>query len=510
MKQRIKVSLCLITKDEEHCLAACLASVKHLVGEIIVVDTGSADNTVQLAQLAGARVFHFIWTGNFSQARNFGLEQARGDWILVLDADEVLCPVEVEDFDQYLENKTVEGYYLQLNNYIGDGKQMTCDRVVRLFRNKPEYRFVGAIHEQVATSIIKINQGQGLVPAPLVIDHYGYLAAVISKKNKFWRNTTIIAKELRNTPQDPFLFFALALEYYQKGQIDQGLPYLERALTLMTGCEGYFEDVLLNTAIGLWHLKRWQALLDFAQKSLLMVPQHKDLLLLRGFANLALQRYPAAANDLENSIADDGSSLLPHDKILSLTGDAYNLSGEYEKAATLYFLALQRNNCFLYPLTQILDFIQKKYINWDCNRLYTFCSLEKKDSLWRELLEHHEVPLAMVILLLEIYQVSSTVETGMPLTRLTEELLTVVTQLVPLCGNTSAIEYIFIATREIDTYAFFIEQGYDCSYFMARERISILLADLLLLTMKSCSPRLATPSLTTGGDQSFPLRKEQL
>lgn len=489
MRKRLKVSLCMITKDEEHCLLSCLNSVKHLVSEMIVVDTGSSDNTVHLSRLAGARVFNFKWTGDFSLARNFCLEQANGDWILVLDADEILAPVEAAEFYNLLHDQTVEGYFLHLNNYIGNGKQITRDKVLRLFRNKTEYRFAGAIHEQVAPSILKANGGNGLANAPLVINHYGYLDTVIKKKNKFKRNISIITRELKNNPQDPFLLYSLALEHYQIGQIDKGVDYLKRALALMKGSEGYFEDVILNTAIGLWQLGRWESLMDFVKKSLLMLPGQRDLLLIKGLANLALKRYPEAAGDMENSIKSGGSNLIPPFKVLSLIGDAYSLSGEYKKAETMYFLALYRNSNSLYPLTQILRLIQREHVHFDCTKLYGFCTVQKKDSLRRELVKANEYHLAMVVLLLEIYHLCTEKNTELPLPQITSDLLTLVKRLAPLCGNVLSLEYIFITTREIDTYALMIGKGYDSSHFMAWRRIGMLIADLLLFTIKRCCPR---------------------
>ncbi len=93
----LRVSLCMIAKDEQEHISGCLESVRGLVDEIIVVDTGSADRTKETARSCGAKVFSFPWTGNFAEARNESLRHATGDWIIFLDADERLNSFGVED-----------------------------------------------------------------------------------------------------------------------------------------------------------------------------------------------------------------------------------------------------------------------------------------------------------------------------------------------------------------------------------------------------------------------------
>lgn len=123
MKGKMRVSLCLIAKDEEEFILSCLNSAKHLVDEIIVVDTGSRDETAGAALAAGARVFNFSWTGDFAAARNFALERAGSDWILVLDADEVLAPVNVEEFGELLFRPRCRGIFPACQQLPGNGQR---------------------------------------------------------------------------------------------------------------------------------------------------------------------------------------------------------------------------------------------------------------------------------------------------------------------------------------------------------------------------------------------------
>lgn len=196
----------MIVQDEEDCLLAALQSVQGITDELIIADTGSRDKTPQLALAMGAKLFNVAWTNNFAEARNFALQQATSDWILVLDADEILESIDPEICSELLSNDQIEGYFLQIRNILDSSEvdqPVFSDQVVRLFRNKPHYRFEGAIHEQVAPSILRANNGNGLASAPLTIHHFGYLKDRLHSKEKFTRNSEIIKKELKRNPLRP-------------------------------------------------------------------------------------------------------------------------------------------------------------------------------------------------------------------------------------------------------------------------------------------------------------------
>ena len=297
----------MIVKDEEEYLLAAIQSVRDLTDEIIIIDTGSTDNTSQLALAAGAILYNLNWTNDFSAARNFALKRASSDWILVLDADEVLESVNPETFHELLNNVQVEGYYFHIKNILGPTLGESHDQVVRLFRNKQIYRFEGAIHEQVVPSILRANNGSGLASAPLTLNHYGYLNDRLQAKDKFSRNSNILTKELEKNPDNPFLLYCLGLEYYQQDSITVGLQHLTKALTRMSGNEGYFEDVLFNIALGYLRLEETIKLIDFLSKALSMYPDQSDFLFLRGTAYLSQTNYDEAAKDFNHLLEIFGS-----------------------------------------------------------------------------------------------------------------------------------------------------------------------------------------------------------
>ncbi|HBV85549.1 MAG TPA: glycosyl transferase [Desulfosporosinus sp.] len=361
MKTKATVSLCMIVKDEEDCLLAAIQSVRDVADELIVVDTGSIDHTPQLVLAAGAKLFHIEWTKDFAAARNFSLEQAASDWIIVLDADEVLEAIDPLSFDKLLNDSQVEGYFLRVLNHLDSTTSASKDQVVRLFRNRIDYRFEGAIHEQVAPSILRVNNGSGLASVPLTIHHYGYLKDRQVSKEKFSRNSEIIRQELKRGPDNPFLLYCLGLEYYQQDSILEGLNHLTKALTRLSGNEGYFEDVLLNIALGYLRLEEASQLIDFLGKALTMYPDQADLLYLRGLAYLQQSNYNQAAEDFAESLSIGTTQLATPCQVNCLLGDAHQSAGNFPEAQDAYTRALEATPTSTYSIQQYIELIRKGY-----------------------------------------------------------------------------------------------------------------------------------------------------
>lgn len=210
----IKLSACLIVKNEEKHLDRCLASVKPIVDEIVVIDTGSTDRTVEIAEKYGAKIGHFEWCDDFSAARNESLKLATGDWALWIDADEELDENGFTQIREALIRPQFAGYYLQIINFMeADSPANTyVHTAIRLFRIIPGVWFTGRIHEQIIGGF----KERGLVPATLtkgVIRHYGYQQSSMVEKDKINRTITMLRKEVEEFPQEPFHWFNLANVY---------------------------------------------------------------------------------------------------------------------------------------------------------------------------------------------------------------------------------------------------------------------------------------------------------
>ncbi len=210
----IGISACLIVKNESEYLGRCLESLKGLVDEIVVVDTGSTDNTVEIAESFGAVVGSFEWCSDFAAARNASLKLAKQPWILWIDADEVLGAGCEALLREAVIRPHFGGYMLRIVNFLESSGERTefVHTPVRLFRNLPTHRFEGKIHEQISPSILA---GGGKIASltSVTIDHYGYLPGVMQDRDKVQRTLTMLQEQLEAEPNDPFHLFNLAMTY---------------------------------------------------------------------------------------------------------------------------------------------------------------------------------------------------------------------------------------------------------------------------------------------------------
>lgn len=240
-----KLSLCMIALDEEKDLPACLKIAKPFVDEIILVDTGSTDKTKQIAEKFGAKVYDFKWVNDFSAARNFSLKKAKGDWILVLDADEL---VSEDDFKRLrsLMEEDADAYFLDQRNYTQDtkvfgwkppdnyvecrGKGYSSNPLVRFFRNKKGVEFSNAIHEMIDKSLEKI--GAKVSDSGIPIHHYGYLRPEDFLNQKREKYLDIGLEQIKKTPDNPRPYYEVALIYKNTGRLDEAEEHLKKVAEL--------------------------------------------------------------------------------------------------------------------------------------------------------------------------------------------------------------------------------------------------------------------------------------
>ncbi|MGL5084711.1 MAG: tetratricopeptide repeat-containing glycosyltransferase family 2 protein [Clostridium sp.] len=224
------LSVCIIAKDEEKNIARCLKSVKDIADEIIVVDTGSCDNTSVIAKKFNARVIDFKWCNNFSEARNISLEMATKDWVLYLDCDEALDITQTEDFKKKLYNTSNVGFCLKLINIIDNS---LCDGpyLLRVIKNGEGFRFNGRIHEQILPSIYKKYSSAYIENLDLNLYHYGYDLSESEAKVKNNRNLDILLS-FSQSEKDGFYYYNLANQYFISGEFYRAIHYYDKAFKL--------------------------------------------------------------------------------------------------------------------------------------------------------------------------------------------------------------------------------------------------------------------------------------
>jgi tetratricopeptide (TPR) repeat protein len=211
--KRKTVSLCMIARDEESSIGKAIKSVLALVDEIIVVDTGSRDNTRIIAEGYGARVIDFPWREDFAAARNAALAEASCDWILVLDTDEQLQSVRPVEFQRLLHERLAIAYRIRLMNGGGPVSRFPH---IRLFHNHPEFRYRYPVHEQIAPSLAVVAATEGLqvMDSPLVILHSQTDGEVRTQKRE--RNLRLLRNAMARHPEEPYFEFQLASESLTK------------------------------------------------------------------------------------------------------------------------------------------------------------------------------------------------------------------------------------------------------------------------------------------------------
>ena len=228
--ERPTVSLCMIVKNEERFLSTCLESVEGLVDEIIIVDTGSSDDTIQIAQRFKAQVFHREWKGDFSEARNASLKHATSDWILVLDADEMLDKKSGGQLRKTLRQTEYFGFFFCIYNLKDDGFVSGRHFTVRLFQNQEGIRFVGKIHEQI------LPMGR-LAYSGMRIHHFGYDLDRESMKIKNQRNAHMLKEALAKSGKDPVLRYHMANIHLLLGEYEQAIEHAMEGIKLTEGIE---------------------------------------------------------------------------------------------------------------------------------------------------------------------------------------------------------------------------------------------------------------------------------
>ncbi|MHB8620886.1 MAG: glycosyltransferase [Chloroflexota bacterium] len=229
-----RISACMITKNEEANIERCLRAVGTMVDEVVVVDTGSTDRTVEIAERCGARVEHFAWCDHFARARNASLKHASGDWVVWIDADEELIesqPGTLRELCRRLPD-SAHGCLVECRNVCNEqGDFSTVIRQWRLFRNHVGIHFEGRIHEH----LLLANGGRDVNLASqdeVWIRHWGYMPTGDLLTRKRGRNLPLLEMAAAEEPDEPFHHYNLAKQYYAANQYAEARPHVQKAVGL--------------------------------------------------------------------------------------------------------------------------------------------------------------------------------------------------------------------------------------------------------------------------------------
>ncbi|MBN1213695.1 MAG: tetratricopeptide repeat protein [candidate division Zixibacteria bacterium] len=305
-EKRVSLSACLMVKDEEELLPGCLDSVRDWVDEIIIVDTGSTDRTIEIAESYGAKIFHQPWEGNFSKHRNYSIEQATCDWILIIDADERICQEDVPLLVEHLNRGQAPIIAINVYNVYRDKNQSTTFLPSeRLFRRELNLRYDGIVHNQ-----LKLPAGVPILKTGVKLEHLGYDLTPEKMEKKMARSRALLEKQLEENQDNAFALFNLA-QLYRSGydgfkEVNAPLVFkwAGRAVEI-TDPENLKERhihlmCLDQLAWTHFYMKNYDKALDYSRRALRIKPNYLDPLLLLGHIHSQLKEYRKAEEAYQN------------------------------------------------------------------------------------------------------------------------------------------------------------------------------------------------------------------
>jgi glycosyltransferase involved in cell wall biosynthesis len=333
------LSVCMIVKNEEQHLAYCLNSLSPVADEIIVVDTGSTDKTKEIAEAFGSKIYDFEWINDFSVARNHSLSKAQGDWILVMDADEVISFQDHEKLRKLINKKDKIAYTLVTRNYVartaGDGWTCNDDTYIheqagrgwypsakiRLFPNNEKIRFEQPIHELVEYSIQRI--GLGRQEASIPVHHYGELDAkqATAKDVQYY---ALGLQKMKESGNDFKSVWELAVQAAELGKFEESIELWHKVLGFkLQEAKAYF-----NLANHYLRLEKYEDSYACSRKSYELDPNDQSAVL-----SYAMSEF--LAGDIDKTISALEGFLKGTDSQVSHVGllaVSYLLKGERDSA----------------------------------------------------------------------------------------------------------------------------------------------------------------------------------
>lgn len=253
MARKIRISQCMIVKNEEENIRQALSWGKGVVWEQIVVDTGSTDRTVEIAKEMGAKVFPFEWCDDFSAAKNYAIEQASGEWIAFLDADEYFSKTDARKLPSILKKvetaaqrgNVIHMLCTEMFHLNDEGEVFSVGQHYRIFRNMKNLRYCNRVHE--ALQMTNGAQLRYTLIKDLPIMHTGYQKSVCGKKGE--RNIPLLKKELEENPENYNAWSYLGESYAGSGQTKEALSCMERVIEHGVG---QIASDRINAAFAVW------------------------------------------------------------------------------------------------------------------------------------------------------------------------------------------------------------------------------------------------------------------
>jgi glycosyltransferase involved in cell wall biosynthesis len=356
------ISLAMIVKNEEAMMAHCLESVKALVDEIIVVDTGSTDKTIDIAKEFGARVYPFKWRDDFSAARNESLKYCKADWVLILDADEAIDPLDYETIKNACLRPQADAYSLIHRNYViipnvslqdtafmpnasdySEGRELPFYADIpglRLARMFDGLAFKSRIHESFEESVI--SGGRTIKDLDAVIHHYGKLLAE-REEYKAQYYLTLARREADANPGFAAAQFKLLQQALVAKQWEVAVMAAQAYLKLASALDPF---VLYGGGMALHALNRHEEAIRYFDLLLSQHPEHAMAMLAKGHSYRAMGNFSACRELIMKTLDLEPGNVTAHKRLAELEYDENNLDAA--RKAALNAMALAQDEPLIY------------------------------------------------------------------------------------------------------------------------------------------------------------------
>lgn len=337
----MRISVCMIVKNEEEYLEECLKYIANQVDEIVVVDTGSTDRTREIAVRYAGKCYDYSFQDDFAAARNYSLSLAAGDWIMIMDADERIDENNLNKLKKSIEqcDDNIGGFHITKYNFFKDGGWY-ISRGLKLFRNNPKIRFEGEVGESVSAAVKKA--GYKNKEADVFVNHVGHGKPYRSRHNKNVLYLSIFSKRLKKDPNNVFLRAYVAVLERAEGHLDKAIEWIETSVEL----QGAKNDFMFQLFAG--HVYKANERFRHAEacyrQALQIVPNEENAISNLGTIYLCMGQMEKAIAILKDGILYNPTAWFLHMNLAL----AYEMNEEYENAISCFDIAYQGNPFFSY------------------------------------------------------------------------------------------------------------------------------------------------------------------
>jgi len=357
MLQKKLLTLCMITKNDEEILLDSIENMRDIVDEILIVDIGSTDKTIEIANSAGLDVRQVAWENDFSKIKNYCLDHSNGKWVLFLQANETIPTEQKSEIIKLLDNPNVEGYLFYINYNSQVYSVFSPVQTLRLIRNRKEYRYKYKSFEMIKDELIT-----NIKDVDIHIEHRYDVAF----SWEFTSKIKLLYNEIKENPEDCYLQYMFGIFLINQNKFEECIKYLQKAKENLNMGYLFAPHLYKCLSFSLLYLEKYSDCIDVLNDGVEKFPYYRDLFVIRGELYNQLNQYDNSIKDFEHSLKmkERSEYIVPGpdidiSAILESAGDVYEKIFDYQKALKYYQESYELNNTNYDLLYKILSLEEK-------------------------------------------------------------------------------------------------------------------------------------------------------